>query len=395
MLDACDGSTMDDDIRELRSATAAFLADRYDDGTYVATADDITELHEATATILSTHADGECFFRSPLGPGLLLPDKQFLLPVTDAVSRVRGAAVFDTDLVNLVDECLDAQFTYGGLTDIQPDTLLQKADFVEDQFALQEVLYDRIDDLLGQRAETNISTDEHSDADGAGTHDRMDKALDEDDRAFDTSNIAYRFHASNAAAFFDPIANAVVQYASFDQLLEIELTPLIPQFTDSVALKVITKLPTILEEEVQRSAASDSSMDFAGHRGVLKSFESRQENSLDDGEELHDYEDLDHNNDLQHEEYLDLTVPVSQPLFPRLEEKSDHKLLGTKVSVLEALRAHSSTDVPMFIADIKQKTHLLMDDLERLALTGRLDEVIDVIAKYMVAVEKPIESAVS
>jgi hypothetical protein len=68
MLDICADLTM---TQELRAATVAFLTDRYDDGTYVATADDITELQDATATFLTEHANGDlmssflCQFQTP------------------------------------------------------------------------------------------------------------------------------------------------------------------------------------------------------------------------------------------------------------------------------------------------------------------------------------------
>lgn len=88
MLDVYAGSTTNDDLRELRTATVAFLTDRYDNGTYVATPDDIAELQEATAAFLADRADGDCFSFGPAGSGLLLLGAQFLLPIPKAVNRV-------------------------------------------------------------------------------------------------------------------------------------------------------------------------------------------------------------------------------------------------------------------------------------------------------------------
>jgi hypothetical protein len=53
---------------------------------------------------------------------------------------------------------------------------------------------------------------------------------------------------------------------------------------------------------------------------------------------------------------------------------------------------HSSTEMPTLVADIKQRIHLLMDDLERFALTGRLDDFIDVMVSRMAALDQPDRS---
>lgn len=349
MLDTCAGLVM---MQELRSATAAFLADRLNDGTYVATAEDIEELQEATAVFLAEHANGDCSCLGPVDVGLLLPDEQFLLPITDAVNCIRGAAVSASDLINLIDECVDAGWAYEDsvdtplpdaiVTNLTPGAALSRtlrlvtsSGFVEDQSSLQEELYDAINGLLGQRAYINSSADKHGDTDSDSTDDHANKAQDQNGQAFAASDIAYRFKASNAAAFFDPMADTVVPYASFDQPLEIELTPPAAHLTDRATLKVVTKLPTILEEEVQWSAASDASIDFADHCGFLKSIESRRENFLDNDEELDDAGEL---HDDEHELVscnagaedfesffgddiwinapdLDLALPASKPLF--------------------------------------------------------------------------------
>lgn len=388
MLDICADLTM---TQELRAATVAFLTDRYDDGTYVATADDITELQDATATFLTEHANGDCSCLGPVIVGLLLPDEQFPLPISDAVNRVRGAATLPSDLISLIDECVDAGWAYedstdsplpdAAVTDLKPEAavsrtlrLVASSDFVEDQSTLQEELYGAIDDLLGQRADMDSSADQHGNTDSDSTDDRMSKAL------FDASDIVYRFKASNAAAFFDPVADTVVLYASFDQLLDIKLMPPTAHRTDRATLKVITKLPTILEEEVQWSAASDSSIDFADHRGFLKSIESRRGSFLDADEELDDAEELhDDENELAlcktgvgdfdglfgddiwiNAPDLDLVSPLSQPFFPQLVDEADYELLGALIIDLEAMLVHSSTEMPTLVADIKQRIHLLM-----------------------------------
>lgn len=400
MLDTCAGSTTNTNLQELRSATAAFLADRHDDGTYVATAEDIVDLQEATAMLLADLADEESACLGSVGLGLLLPDEQILLPIADAVNRIRGAAVSAIDLFGLIDECLDAEMTCetsmdtplpdATTTDVTTEdalshTLPQDAltDFVEDHFALQEELYDAIDDLLGERSGMN-------------------------GQAFDASDITCRFKASNAAAFFDPVVDAVVPYASFDQLLEIAPTSPPAHFTDRATLKVITKLPTILEEGVQWSAASDSSIDFADHRRFVKPIESRRENFLDNDEELDVDKDFDHDNheflpsktgEEQFDGFfgddiwtnapdLDLALPVSQPLFSRLVDEADHELLGAFLPVLEAMLAHSPSEMLTLVADIKRKLHILMDDMERLALTGRLDDFIDAAVNCMATLDQ-------
>lgn len=360
MLDTCAGLTM---MQELRSATASFLADRSNDGTYVATIEDIEELQEATAMFLAEHANGDCCCLGPVGIGLLLPDEQSLLPITDAVNRVRGAALAASDLINLINESVDAGWVYEDamhislpdvtVTELTPRAALSRplhlvstCDFVEDQSVLQQERYDAIDDLLGQRADIDSSADKPNDTDSDSTDDRMNKALNQNGQAFDASDIACRFKASKAVAFFDPVADTVVPYVSFDQILKIELTPPTAHLTDRASLKVVTRLPTILEEEVQWSTASDASTDFADRRGFLKSIEPRRQNFLDDDEELDDVDGLHDEHGLAShkscvEDFdgffsndiwinapdLDLALPVREPFFPQLVEEADNELL--------------------------------------------------------------------
>lgn len=289
MLDTCAGSTTKPSQQELRSATAAFLADRHDDGIDVATANDIVDLQEATAMLLTDLADdGGSFLGSP-GPGLLLPDEQVLLPTADDLNRCRGAAVSTDDFIGLTDEGLNAEFTCEASTDpplpdftttdvtpknaflhtIQSDAL---SEFMENQLALQEKLYDAIDGLPGERSDMN-------------------------GQAFEASDITCRFKAPNTAVFVDPVVDAVISYVSFDQLFE--LAPTLPSahLTNRATLKFIKKLPIILEKGVQWSAASDSSIDFADHRGFVSSIESRRKNLLDDDKELDVDKHLEHDDD--------------------------------------------------------------------------------------------------
>lgn len=73
-------------------------------------------------------------------------------------------------------------------------------------------------------------------------------------------------------------------------------------------------------------------------------------------------------------------------------EEADNELLGALVTALRAMQAHSATEIPTLVADMKQKTHLLMDELERLALTGCLDDFIDVMVNRMVESDQPDRS---
>lgn len=406
VLDTCAGLAM---MRELRSATAAFLADRYDGGTYVATADDIIGLQEATAEFLAEHADGHCSCPSPVGVGLLLPDEQHLLPISDAVARIRGAGISATGLIELIDECLDAECAYedsmdislpnATTTDLAPGVALARtlnlaasSGFAGDQSALQEDLYHAIDGLLGQHTVIDPPADERCNTDSGGTDYRISNPLVYNNPVFDASDLACRFKASNAAAFFDPVADSVVPYASFDQILETKLTPSTAHLTDRAMLKVVTKLPIILEEDAKWSAASDASIDFADHHGFLKLIESRRENFLYDDEEPDDeiglvsgkagVEDMIgfFGDDIWTDAPdLELALPVNKPLFSQLVDEADTKLLGALLTVLKAMQACTATEVPTLVADIKQNIHQLMNDLERLALSGGLDDCIDVI----------------
>lgn len=54
---------------------------------------------------------------------------------------------------------------------------------------------------------------------------------------------------------------------------------------------------------------------------------------------------------------------------------SSHNLWikGAFLPVLGAMRANSPSEMPTHVAEIKRKVHFVMYEMERLALTGRLD----------------------
>lgn len=369
MLDVYAGPTINDDVRELRTATAAFLVDRYDNGTYVATPDDIAELQEATAAFLADRADGDCFIFGPAGSGLLLPGEQFLVPIPKAVNRIRSTDDAIPDIIDLIDECLNAQLTYEGAPHIplldtaimdleatkaqctsshalKPDLLPQIPELEEQRLPPQEHLCVAFEDLLESPGEMDRQLGKYENADSDDSDDEIDTVSDDAASAFNAPDALCHFQASNVASFFDPVADAVVPYASFDQLLEMDdrhmqlacvqqvseddiddigghaakdddgtdeqvsetvridnnntfvdlddidavcdqfPTPSTAQLTEHGKLKITTYLPTIWEENDPYSTASNSSMDFVDHRGSIKSFESRRENFLDDKEEF-------------------------------------------------------------------------------------------------------------
>jgi hypothetical protein len=441
---------MDDDARELRMATLAFLSDRYDDGTYVATPDDIKELQEATAAFLTDRADVECLCLDRAGPGLLLPGEQLLLPVHEAVSLVRSTGFQVMNLINLVDECLK---TPPAQKNESHTPLLDAA--VEAAQIKHTVSHAPQSSFLTRELHTDRSRSSSQELMHVGDNasNGMGPELNDNGSVFEASDVFCRFQASNAAAFVDPLADTVAPFASLDQLLEVEQDfkqlhhlypasaddfgsdtetpeekvnnlsdatvricdevdrlevdlvgtfcdqfsmPLTAQLTDHVVLRIVTYLPTIWEESEPWSAASNSSINFAGHRGVLKSFDSRQEDFLDNNEEVlppcnlgaECFESFFSDAIWTNAQDLDLFLSDSQPVFPGLMVEATHELLGVLITVVDAMRAHSPIDVPAFVADVKRGMHLLKEDLERLVLTNRLDEFIDLVVNRIVALDQ-------
>lgn len=358
----------DNDIRELQEATAAFLADEYVDGSYIATPEDIVDLQEATAAFLADRYDGECFCLDD-APGLLLPGEQFLLPAATAVELARSTCHEAEDMIDMIDDYLLTQMS----REDEPETTLLEATL---KTAVPKVKYTSFDDLLGpnllpktpQLGEhyddsrllgqpyvalddlPDLHRDLHpqpilfEDEDGEHNDDNFSNAAtDISDVAFDAPDALSPSQASYAASFFSADTATLVVYTSMDQLLVMDdendtlprvhgaLTivdyddggeydevaelddevgdedsevlvdlddfcfdwdePLETSATQSgkrTPLNVVTKLPTILEEDEPWSAASGSSVDFADKRGFLKMLPVRRENFLEDDGEIQD-----------------------------------------------------------------------------------------------------------
>lgn len=319
MQDIYTAFEMDQDLQELRDATAAFLADQYDDGAYVATADDIADLERATAAFLADRADGECFCFDRAGHGLILPGEQFLLPASVAVDLVRAEPNRSESIIDLIDEHLYAQMAF---EDTPYDSLVAAALMT---IEVPQVVFTSFDDILGPNSlpETpqlpdgldrllDLCDDTDSDNDD---DDESDAGTEVYDMAFDAPDALCPSQASYAASFFDTITEGLVPYASLDSLLQMkdrDEQPLwlyreeedIVDFDEGgawmhndgdelldrpttrtvrqSALHIITHLPVILEEEELYSAVSDLSMDFADYQGVVAPLASRREDSLDD-----------------------------------------------------------------------------------------------------------------
>lgn len=233
--DACANWMMEEDLRELRTTTLAFLTDRYDDGTYVATEDDIAELQEAITAFLTGHADDECFCLDPAGEGLLLPGEQFLLPIADVVNRARHTTNMAPSLHDLIDECLDDQL---GEEDVLHSPLLDtgignaKGAYTpspqvcslpqilgpsEDSFSSLDGPYGMLSDLLDL---IDLLLSKYAGTDGDDLGCGGDTVSKSTGLAFDDNDLQSCFQASNAASYFDPVADATIPYTSLDQLLE-------------------------------------------------------------------------------------------------------------------------------------------------------------------------------
>jgi hypothetical protein len=267
-------TTIDQSVRELQHITKAFLTDQYDNGDYVATPDDIAELQAATAAFLADRTEDEyCYIYGP-NNGLLLPGEQFLLPISTAVGRARSEHDTVRQVIDLIDDCLDAQVL---LEDV-PDTPL--LDGAPDLSNDQDVVYTSFVDILGPdslpktpaldgRTPTlTISItptltvqmmpkltppmDTASDSEYSCVSledilkypdevDRLLRTCDDDDEhsirpdidvldeTSDISDVAYDgpdafcpAHASYSAAFFDPTTETLVPYRSLDSLLKMD-----------------------------------------------------------------------------------------------------------------------------------------------------------------------------
>ncbi|KAG9200204.1 hypothetical protein G6514_007558 [Epicoccum nigrum] len=269
-------TTIDQSVRELQDMTKAFLTDKYDNGDYVATPDDIAELQAATAAFLADRTDDEyCYMDGPKH-GLLLPGEQFLLPISTAVGRAWSEHDTVREVIDLIDDCLDAQVIFEDV----PDTHL--LDGAPDSSNYQNVVYTSFVDILGpdslpktpaldgRTSTLTISItptptptaqmmlklappmatapdpeypcvsledilkypdevdrllgtcdddDEHSIRPNI---DVLDAMSDISDTAYDGPDAFCPARASYSAAFFDPTTETLVSYTSLDSLLEMD-----------------------------------------------------------------------------------------------------------------------------------------------------------------------------
>ncbi|KZM21096.1 uncharacterized protein EKO05_0003553 [Ascochyta rabiei] len=242
---------IDNDVRELQEATAAFLADQYDDGEFVATPGDIVDLEVATTAFLAGRYDGELFrMEGPgSGCGLLLPDKQSLIPTSKAVDIARATFNSTKDNVEMIDEYLGAQPSCGN----EPNTpLLDAASMVDVSQNDSTSFYDRMSlelrpdtpqldecsnppltcefpsatrsyppDLSGHLYQhPDFCDDDDGDEDDDGEF--SDIMTDFSDMAFDAPDALSLSQASYAASFFDIETETLVAYTSLDMLLTID-----------------------------------------------------------------------------------------------------------------------------------------------------------------------------
>lgn len=442
----------DDDIRELQEATAAFLADQYDDGEYVATPEDIADLQNATAAFLADRCDAGYFCSNNVTPGLLLPGEDFLFPAKEAtdIARTKPDA---KDVLAMIDEYLNAQMSYENETN--PPAL-------DDGFGTVDMLMCRCTsfdscDKIG---------DEFDNADSSDT------ATVTTEIAFDAPDALSLSQASYAASFFDANTATLTVYTSMNELLNMDdedghipcvcrtqtgivddgndsnedvaeigsevvggevvgddsevwvdldeflfdnsffdkdelLEPLTTHFSGQGSLKIVTQLPVILEEDEPYTAVSNSSMDFANHRGVLQPLSSRRENFLEDADDFNDAPNLlcatnllDSDETGRIEEFFADHVWIKEPSF-ELQTPVSLKTMGelidqAKLELFQALAAVSetdydrfSTDVPTFGAELERESRSSMKRARGrdFGLTERLEVFIDLTMKHMAALD--------
>lgn len=415
-----------DDIDELQQVTAAFLADRYDNGAgaYVATPGDIADLQKATAAFLADRSDGECFCLDNAGQGLLLPGEQFLLPAAAAVKLTRAGPSTAIDVVDLVDDLLHDQMDY-------EDSLgspTSEACFGSTQFT--EVEYTSFDEVLGPNflpdtppfggytvaphvsglpyiaLEVILNLPNEVDRilgiyddDEAGDNNSDSDGEEED--AFELPTVLSPSQASYAASFFDSQTQSIVPYASLDGILALESQhgELVSESTTRVVkpdlLEINTHLPMIPEEPEPFSAASDCSMDFANHRGFVKSLVVRQQDFLEGdtcldelpshisshicGEALEAFNELFANDIWVKEPDLGLTLPAERMDDAELE------IFETLTSVMEIIWSHFWTDTPKPGANVEYDLLRFVKGFGGVVSSERLDAFLELAVDHVLA----------
>lgn len=234
---------LENDLRELQEATAAFLADQYDDGEYIATQDDISELQEATATFLADRYDGESFCLDETVSGLLLPGEQFLLPVATAVNTARADSDVLQSIIDIINEYLPEQTWIEDLPHTLPPDAVQDApnepkiehgtleellglsmlpntpdyEVYNDPSLLQEYPYLSLDGLLDSSHDFVWESDDYSDDESDGTSSETVTSCS--NATYDAPDALSLSQASYAASFFDTGSATLIGYVSLDQLL--------------------------------------------------------------------------------------------------------------------------------------------------------------------------------
>lgn len=240
----------DNDLVELQEATAAFLADQYDNGEYVATANDIADLEEATAAFLAERHDGECFCLDEAAPGLLLPGEHFFLQTSTAVDIARPKYDVTQDVIDMIDECLDAQTSLEDMSDTSDTSDTPPLDTARQGIELPKLEYTFFDDILdlkpvpdtlqlGECYDHSLvyecphvalddCVDSHNNVhqqvniyvdDGEGDNISETVTDNSDTAAYDAPDALSLLQASYATSFFDPNTEVLVCYTSFNQLL--------------------------------------------------------------------------------------------------------------------------------------------------------------------------------
>lgn len=105
---------------------------------------------------------------------------------------------------------------------LKPDLLPQTPELEEQRLPPQDHLCVAFEGLLDSLGEMDQLFGKYENADSDDSNDEIDTVSNDADSAFNAPDALCRFQAPNAASFFDPLADAVVPYASFDQLLEID-----------------------------------------------------------------------------------------------------------------------------------------------------------------------------
>ncbi|KAJ4347460.1 hypothetical protein N0V95_005422 [Ascochyta clinopodiicola] len=249
-LTAASGRSMrdiniNDDVRELQEATAMFLADQYDTGEFVAMPDDIIDLEKATSAFLADRCDGEWFCMEGPGPGLLLPDRHFLVSASKAVEITRAVCDPTKDKADLIHAHLDSQPSCENETNTLLLDTCSEVDVSQDNGAslhdhvnldswrditqrdedfntslISESSYATWGELSKLPSDLDLCDDGNSDEEDDDEF--SDTTTDLSDVAFDAPDALSLSQASYAASFFDSKTETLVAYTSLDLLLTMD-----------------------------------------------------------------------------------------------------------------------------------------------------------------------------